>query len=100
MSADLLSEYPDYRYFDQTKLPRTMQDIYMQTHRKFVVIIDEWDCMLLVHLGYLAYDFERKEIYIPNQEVQRQLQQIEAEIQQIKEKTARKRCRSMQEISC
>ena len=24
---------------------------------------------LLVHLGYLAYDFERKEVYIPNKEV-------------------------------
>ena len=24
---------------------------------------------LLVHLGYLAYDFEKREGYIPNQEV-------------------------------
>lgn len=24
---------------------------------------------LLVHLGYLAYDAEKKEVYIPNQEV-------------------------------
>ncbi len=26
---------------------------------------------LLVHLGYLAYDFEREEVYIPNQEIRK-----------------------------
>ncbi len=27
---------------------------------------------LLVHLGYLAYDFEREEVYIPNQEIRKE----------------------------
>ena len=42
---DLLDKYPDYRYFDDTNLMRTMQDIYGKTKRPFVVIIDEWDCI-------------------------------------------------------
>ena len=42
---DLLDKYPDYRYFDDTNLMRTMQDIYSKTRRPFVVIIDEWDCI-------------------------------------------------------
>ena len=42
---DLLEEYPDFRYFDETNLTRTMQDIYNRTKRPFVIIIDEWDCV-------------------------------------------------------
>lgn len=42
---ELLEEYPDYRYFDETNLMRTMQDIYNKTKRAFIVIIDEWDCV-------------------------------------------------------
>lgn len=39
---DLLDKYPDFRYFDNTNLMRTMQDVYSKTKRQFVVIIDEW----------------------------------------------------------
>lgn len=42
---DLLEKYPDFRYFDNTNLPRTMQDIYHNTKRPFIIIIDEWDCI-------------------------------------------------------
>lgn len=42
---DLLEKYPDYRYFDDTNLARTMQDIYHHTRCPFVLIIDEWDCV-------------------------------------------------------
>ncbi len=42
---DLLEEYPDFRYFDDTDLVRTMQDIYQNTKGFFVLIIDEWDCV-------------------------------------------------------
>lgn len=117
---DLLKEYSDYRYFDDTDLIRTMQDIYQNTKRPFVVIVDEWDCIfreykrvyidmnfegikddvlgmmageraaintsaftndmttfeskddvltLLVHLGYLGYDFDSKCVFIPNNEI-------------------------------
>ena len=42
---ELLAEYPDFRYFDSGNLARTMQDIYANTVRPFVLIIDEWDCI-------------------------------------------------------
>lgn len=42
---DLMEKYPDFRYFDNTNLARTMQDIYQNTKCPFVVIIDEWDCV-------------------------------------------------------
>ena len=42
---DLLEEYPEYRYFDETNLTRTMSDVYRNTKCPFVIIIDEWDCI-------------------------------------------------------
>ncbi len=42
---DLTGEYPDFRYFDAENLMRTMQDVYQNTKRPFVIIIDEWDCI-------------------------------------------------------
>ncbi len=42
---DMLGKYPDFRYFDDKNLARTMQDVYNQTKRPFVIIIDEWDCI-------------------------------------------------------
>lgn len=42
---DLKREYPDIDYFDDTDLAESMQDVYAQTKRPFVVIIDEWDCL-------------------------------------------------------
>ena len=42
---DLLEKSPDFRYFDETNLMRTMQDVYNKTKRQFVVVIDEWDCI-------------------------------------------------------
>ena len=42
---ELLGKYPDFRYFDNENLTRTMQDIYGNTRCPFVLIIDEWDCV-------------------------------------------------------
>ena len=42
---DILEEYPDIRYFDQTDLIRTLSDVHRHTKRVFVIIIDEWDCV-------------------------------------------------------
>lgn len=42
---DLLEKYPDFRYFDNTNLARTMQDVYSRTKCPFIIIIDEWDCV-------------------------------------------------------
>ena len=38
-------EYPDVDYFDENDLIEAMQDVYEETRRPFVVIIDEWDCI-------------------------------------------------------
>lgn len=32
-------------YFDENDLIEAMQDVYEETRRPFVVIIDEWDCI-------------------------------------------------------
>lgn len=57
---DLIDKYPDFRYFDDTNLMRTMQDIYSKTKRQFVVIIDEWDCIFREH----KIDKEAQEKYL------------------------------------
>ncbi len=46
---DLLEAYPGLRYFDTQNLVRTLQDIYAQTKKAFVFIIDEWDCVFREH---------------------------------------------------
>lgn len=42
---DVKKEYPDIDYFDDTDLIQSMQDVYEETRRPFVVVIDEWDCI-------------------------------------------------------
>jgi hypothetical protein len=42
---DLLEEYPDVDYFDKDDFVQCMQDVYAGTRRRFVVVIDEWDCV-------------------------------------------------------
>ncbi|MBR2215395.1 MAG: AAA family ATPase [Selenomonadaceae bacterium] len=48
---DLLEVYSYFRYFDNTKLIRTMSDIYRNTKRPFVIIIDEWDAIFREYQG-------------------------------------------------
>lgn len=43
---EILQEYPGARIFDQTDLISTMQDVYAYSKIPFVIIIDEWDCVL------------------------------------------------------
>ena len=42
---DLLRAYPDVDYFDREDLVECMQDVYQETQRPFVIVIDEWDCI-------------------------------------------------------
>ncbi|MGN0152939.1 MAG: AAA family ATPase [Lachnospiraceae bacterium] len=49
VTRDLLKEYPDVDYFDSTDLVQSMQDVYVETNRPFVVIVDEWDCIFREH---------------------------------------------------
>lgn len=79
---------------EEIDLPNAMASVHAKTGTKFVVIIDEWDTIfredsqdeeaqyqmsfdglkddvmaLLIHLGYLAYDYDHREVYIPNEEI-------------------------------
>lgn len=42
---DLKKAYPQVELFDENHLARSMKDIYEATHRSFVILIDEWDCI-------------------------------------------------------
>ena len=42
---DLLREYPDLDYLDQTDLIDVLQEIYREYKIPFIFIIDEWDCI-------------------------------------------------------
>ena len=42
---ELFNLYPDYMYFDKTDLIGSLADVYTNTKRHFVIIIDEWDCV-------------------------------------------------------
>lgn len=43
---DLKKAYPDVDYFDVEDVIQSMQDVYTETGRPFIIIIDEWDCVL------------------------------------------------------
>ena len=43
---DLKKEYPDVDYYDTEDVIQSMQDVYEETNRAFIIIIDEWDCVL------------------------------------------------------
>ena len=42
---DIKKSYPDVDYFDDTDLIQSMQEIYEESKRPFIIIIDEWDCI-------------------------------------------------------
>ena len=42
---DLLKAYPNFDYFNDDDLAESMSDIYENTRRPFVIVIDEWDCI-------------------------------------------------------
>lgn len=46
---DLEEEYHSIRLRDRNHLPQVMKDIYAKTRRPFIVLIDEWDCLLREH---------------------------------------------------
>ncbi|MCD8076444.1 MAG: ATP-binding protein [Lachnospiraceae bacterium] len=46
---DLTEEFPDVRYFDDTKLVRSLKDVFTRYRVPFIFIIDEWDCIFREH---------------------------------------------------
>lgn len=57
---DLVKEYPDADYFDTEDVIQSMQDVYMETGKPFIIIIDEWDCVLREY----KTDFEAQKNYL------------------------------------
>lgn len=45
VTFDLLDEYDEIRYRDENNFIQVMKDIFAKTHRPFVILIDEWDCL-------------------------------------------------------
>lgn len=42
---DLTEQFHEVRYRDENNLVQVMKDIFSQTGRSFVILIDEWDCL-------------------------------------------------------
>jgi len=41
---EIIEEFPDVRYYDETKLMRSLKDVFAKYQVPFIFIIDEWDC--------------------------------------------------------
>lgn len=46
---DITEEFTEVKFFDSTKLVRTLKDVYARTKIPFIFIIDEWDCIFREH---------------------------------------------------
>ena len=45
VSMELRAKYRDLLYLDTDNFIQVMMDVYAQTNRTFVILIDEWDCL-------------------------------------------------------
>ena len=45
VTAEIKIAYPNLIYLDDTDLAQTMADVYVQTGKQFVILMDEWDCI-------------------------------------------------------
>ena len=57
---EIVDEYPQINFFDTDDFVETLNDAYCGSGRKFVVIIDEWDCLFRVD----AKDTEAERQYL------------------------------------
>lgn len=46
---ELTEAYPSVRVRDRDTLARMMEDVFARTGRQFVVVVDEWDCVMREH---------------------------------------------------
>lgn len=57
---DLTEEFLDVRYFDNTKLLRSLRDVFAKHGIPFIFVIDEWDCVFRAHKN----DLESQKKYL------------------------------------
>jgi len=43
--TELLEEYPEIKYGNESKLIQVMRDVHKASKRPFVILLDEWDCL-------------------------------------------------------
>lgn len=43
---EIIEEFPDVRYYDETKLMQSLKDVFAKYQTSFIFIIDKWDCVL------------------------------------------------------
>ncbi|MDD6827765.1 MAG: AAA family ATPase, partial [Oscillospiraceae bacterium] len=46
VGRDIFRKYPDVDYFDKSVLSYVLDDVFSEYNISFVIIIDEWDCVL------------------------------------------------------
>ncbi|MBR1898816.1 MAG: AAA family ATPase [Oscillospiraceae bacterium] len=46
---DIKLEFPECALFDESDLVRSLKDNFAQTKQKFIIIIDEWDCIFRIY---------------------------------------------------
>lgn len=46
---ELTEEFPDVRFYDDTRLMRSLKDVFAKHSVPFIFIIDEWDCVFRIH---------------------------------------------------
>ena len=57
---ELVRSYADIDFFDPADLPQVMYQIYGQEGHEFVIVIDEWDCVMREHRS----DLEGQRLYL------------------------------------
>jgi len=57
---EMTKAYPDIDYEDKLDLIEVMTDIYFETGKQFVILIDEWDCLFREYKD----DFASQKIYL------------------------------------
>ncbi len=45
LGMDLKRAYPETDFFDETRLTDILENVYADTGRSFIILIDEWDCI-------------------------------------------------------
>ena len=60
ITEELVEEYPDVKYRDKSDFIRIFMDLYRESNRPFVILIDEWDCIF----RRFKDDFEAQRKYL------------------------------------
>ena len=57
---EMVKVYPDIDYEDKSDLTEVMTDIYFETGKQFVILVDEWDCLFREYKN----DFDSQKVYL------------------------------------